>query len=69
MDRITLGIDGMSCGHCVAAVKKELAAVRGVTVDDVAIGSASLQYDPGVTSPERIAEAVDRAGYAVTSKR
>lgn len=69
MNSITLNIGGMSCGHCVAAVKKQLAAVSGVTVDDVAVGSASVHYDPGVTSPERIAEAVDRAGYTVTSSR
>ena len=69
MDHITLSIDGMSCGHCVATVKKELASVSGVTVDNVAVGSASLHYDPRLTSPERIAEAVDRAGYAVTASR
>jgi copper chaperone len=69
MDRVVLSIDGMSCGHCVAAVKKELAAVGGVTVDDVGIGTASVRYDPAVTSAQRIAEAVDRAGYTVTASR
>jgi copper chaperone len=69
VDQIVLSIDGMTCGHCVAAVRKELAAVGGVTVDDVAIGTASLTFDPGITSVERIAEAVDRAGYTVTASR
>ena len=68
MERITLDIDGMSCGHCVAAVKTELATVDGVAVDDVRIGSATLRYDPQVTTPERIAEAVDRAGYQVVTQ-
>jgi copper chaperone len=67
MEKITLGIDGMSCGHCVAAVKKELAGVQGVAVDDVAIGSATVRYDPAVTSLDRISEAIGDAGYVVSS--
>jgi copper chaperone len=63
MTRTTLGIDGMSCGHCVASVKKALAALDGVTVENVAIGSATVAYDPSVVSPEKIADAISDAGY------
>ncbi|HEX8849888.1 MAG TPA: cation transporter [Gemmatimonadaceae bacterium] len=63
MTRTTLRIDGMSCGHCVAAVKKALAGVDGVTVDSVAIGTATVEYDPSVASVEKIADAVNDAGY------
>lgn len=69
MDRITFEIDGMSCGHCVAAVRKELAGVNGVAVDDVAIGSATVHYDPSLTSAERIVDAIGDAGYTVSSTR
>ena len=69
MDRITLGIDGMSCGHCVAAVTKELAGVNGVAVEDVRIGAATVRYDPALSSPERIADAIGDAGYTVISTR
>ena len=69
MERITFDIDGMSCAHCVAAVKKELADVAGVAVDDVTIGSATVHYDPAVVSPDRISDAIGDAGYAVRSAR
>lgn len=67
MQKISLAIDGMSCGHCVAAVKKELAAMPGVAVDEVTIGSATVRYDPAVTSVERISHAVVDAGYVVSA--
>ena len=56
-------IEGMSCGHCVQAVKKALEELRGTTVQDVAVGRATVEYDPAVASPEKIVEAIDRAGY------
>jgi len=67
MTRTTLKIDGMSCGHCVASVKKALAELNGVTVENVAVGSAVVSYDPAVASPEKIAEAVGDAGYAASA--
>jgi copper chaperone CopZ len=63
MDKLTLAIDGMSCGHCVSRVKQTLAALPGVQVNDVTIGSASLAYDASVTTPENIATSVSAAGY------
>ena len=63
MTRTTLKIDGMSCGHCVTAVKKALLDLDGVTVESVAVGTATVQYDPAVASPEKIAEAIGDAGY------
>jgi len=66
MTRTTLKIDGMSCGHCVASVKKALDHLDGVTVQNVAVGSATVEYNPDVSSPEKIAEAVSDAGYAAT---
>ena len=43
MEQQALAIDNMSCGHCVARVKKTLEAVPGVTVSDVQIGSARVE--------------------------
>jgi copper chaperone CopZ len=64
MSHTTLKIDGMSCGHCVTAVKKALEGLDGVTVESVAIGSATVEYDPAVVSPEKIVGAVSDAGYS-----
>jgi copper chaperone len=67
MTRTTLKIDGMSCGHCVTAVKKALLDLDGVTVENVAVGTATVQYDPAVASPEKIAEAISDAGYTAAA--
>ncbi len=64
---LTLHITGMSCGHCVAAVKKALAAVPGIELDRVEIGTATLQFDATKTDMAHIAHAVEDAGYAVAS--
>jgi copper chaperone len=66
MNRTTLKIDGMSCGHCVASERKALTELNGVTVEQVAVGSATIAYDPAVASPEGIAGAMSDAGYAAT---
>ncbi len=63
MEHLTLKIDGMSCGHCVARVEKALRKLDGVSVNRVEIGSADLVYDPAKTPFERIREAIDDAGY------
>ena len=64
MEQAKIAIEGMSCGHCVAAVKGALGQLDGVQVKDVAIGSATVAYDPAAVTPERIARAVADEGYA-----
>lgn len=63
MQTVTLQINGMSCGHCVNAVRQALEAVPGVTVENVAIGSARVSYEPDKTKTTDITEAVTDAGY------
>ena len=63
MENLTLQIDGMSCGHCVARVEKALSRLDGVEVRNVAVGSAEMSYDPSRVSAGRILEAVDAVGF------
>ena len=63
MNRTTLRIDGMSCGHCVMSVRKALEAIDGVQVESVAVGTASVEFDPTRASTDVIVEAVNEAGY------
>ena len=63
MKELKLTIEGMSCEHCVRAVKNRLTATPGVTVEDVEVGSATLQYDPVKTNVEQIEEAIADEGY------
>jgi copper chaperone len=67
MDKLTMQITGMTCGHCVAGVTRALKGVPGVTVDQVAIGTASVAYDPTATTPADITTAVEDEGYHVVS--
>jgi copper chaperone len=69
METVTININGMSCGHCVAAVQKALAAVPGVTVGNVAIGSATISIDPAAGSLAAAESAIDDAGYDVVKGR
>lgn len=64
MEQAKIAIEGMSCGHCVAAVKGALGRLDGVQVKDVAIGSATVAYDASAVTPERIVQAVADEGYA-----
>jgi copper chaperone len=65
MNRTTLTIEGMSCGHCVGAVRQALGRVAGVQVEQVEIGSARVAYDPERTRPEELREVVEEEGYRV----
>ncbi len=66
---VTLAITGMTCGHCVAATKKSLASVPGVS--DVAVTldppRAVVTYDPAKADAARLAAAVREAGYAAAT--
>jgi copper chaperone CopZ len=52
----------------VARVNKALSSLPGVTVEDVTVGSARIRFEPDRTSLERIASALDEAGYPVTGE-
>jgi copper chaperone CopZ len=60
---LKIAIDGMSCGHCIAAVSHALRELPGVTVEQIAIGSASVALDPRLASPQAVVAAVEEAGY------
>jgi copper chaperone len=64
MERLHLEIDGMSCEHCVRAVKDALQQVPGTAVEEVEIGRATVAYDPARATPEQLMDAVADEGYA-----
>jgi copper chaperone len=67
METITMNVQGMSCGGCVASVTRVLKAVPGVT--DVAVtlepGAAKVTFDPAKTGAPALRSAVEDAGYDV----
>ena len=69
MENATLTIEGMSCGHCVQAVKRALEGVPGVEVREAEIGSATIGYDAAKVSLEQVSGAVEEEGYRVAGAR
>ncbi len=60
---ITLGIDGMTCGGCVNAVKKVLTRLPGVADAQVEIGQAKVTYDEAEVDEPKLRAAIEKAGY------
>ena len=58
-----LTIAGMSCGHCVMSVKRELTKLANVRIEDVQIGKALVHYDDTLVTWQEISGAIERAGY------
>lgn len=67
METVTLQVNGMTCGGCVASVTRVLRAVPGVGQVAVALepGTAVVSYDPQVTGLPALQHAVEDAGYDV----
>jgi copper chaperone CopZ len=67
MERITLHIEGMSCGHCLNAVRQALSDRAGIRVESVQMGRAVVSYDAQVTAPSAIESLIADAGYSATA--
>ncbi len=67
MKTVQLSIQGMTCGHCVLSLKKELSKIAGLTINTVEIGKASLDIDETKVTEKILQHAVEEAGYSVVS--
>lgn len=68
MPHTTITVEGMTCGHCVTAVRSEVGDLPGVT--DVVVDLGSGQVDITSEAPldaAALAAAVDEAGYVVVA--
>lgn len=64
----TVTVEGMTCGHCVAAVTEELQQVPGVSGVDVDLGSGDVTITSDAPLDRAaVAAAVDEAGYSLRS--
>ena len=64
-DEMVLSVPGMSCGHCEAAVKREVEAVAGVETVDVDLTAKSVTVRGTRLDRDTIVAAIDEAGYEV----
>jgi len=65
METVTLKVDGMTCGGCVASVTRVLKATPGVADAVVKLDakSATVTFDPARTSVSALKSAVEDAGF------
>jgi len=62
---VTIPVKGMSCGACVANVKRHVAAVKGVQAVQVSLEKreATVTYTAGTVSPEQLVKTINGLGY------
>jgi Cu+-exporting ATPase len=67
---LDLPIEGMTCASCSSRLEKQLNLLPGVKAAvNLATENARIHYDPTQVTPERIAEAVNKTGFAVAPRR
>ena len=61
----TIPVDGMSCGSCVARLKRGLKPIDGVVEVHVSLEqrNAVIRYDEGKVSADRLVAAINDLGY------
>ncbi len=64
-EELVIGIEGMSCMHCVGKVNKGLEAMEGVFSAEVDLEGkkASVRYDPDRVEAEAIRKKIADLGY------
>ncbi|HWN18803.1 MAG TPA: heavy metal translocating P-type ATPase [Gemmatimonadales bacterium] len=70
-DSATIPVSGMTCAACSARVQRTLEKTTGVSSASVNLmtGSATVDFDPVTTTPERLVEAIRTTGYGAELPR
>lgn len=56
-------VEGMTCGHCTAAVTDELTAVDGVETVNVDLETKRVEVRGSALDDQVLVAAIDEAGY------
>jgi copper chaperone len=64
----TFNVPEMSCGHCKAAVERELNRLSGVEYSnaDFEKGTVEVSYDESRMTTGKLKDAIEEAGYSIT---
>ncbi|OUM90750.1 MAG: hypothetical protein BAA01_07160 [Bacillus thermozeamaize] len=64
---VVLKVEGMTCGHCKAAVEKAVRGLNGVSSATVDLDkkTVAVDYEPGKVSTEEMKKAIAEEGYEV----
>jgi len=65
METTRIKVEGMTCGGCVASVKRALQQIDGVTNVEVSLdqAQASVDYDPARVNESQLRTAIEDAGF------
>lgn len=68
--RVVLAVSGMHCGSCADGITAMLKRTEGVlevstTFED---RESKVRFDPAVTSPAKLIEAIEKLGYKASVK-
>jgi copper chaperone len=67
MEKVTLNVEGMSCGHCVKAVEGSVGALNGVSTVRVDLENkkVDVEFNQDEVTLDVIKETIDDQGYEV----
>ena len=65
MQTAQIKVEGMTCGGCVASVKRALQQIDGVETVEVSLDQAQarVQYDPARVNESQLRSAIEDAGF------
>ncbi|KAK4058582.1 Cu(2+)-transporting P-type ATPase [Microbotryomycetes sp. JL221] len=65
LDTVTLSVQGMTCGACVASIENGLKDQHGIHSVQVALlaEKAVIEYDPILWTPDKLAEEIEDMGF------
>ena len=66
-ETIVFEVDGMSCGHCVAAVTRAVQAVRPGAAVEIDLATRRVEIGAEPTRAAELRAAIEDAGYTVVS--
>lgn len=58
-------VGGMSCKHCVEAVRQGIEALPGIDALDVVVGRVRVEFDGSQVNTNQVIAAIADAGYDV----
>ncbi|MEW9049662.1 MAG: copper chaperone CopZ [Neobacillus sp.] len=67
MEKVTLKVQGMSCGHCVKAIEGSVGELSGVNSVKVNLDAATVdvEFNQEAVTLETIKETIDDQGYDI----
>ncbi|MCI2256469.1 copper chaperone CopZ [Domibacillus sp. PGB-M46] len=67
MQKITLKVQGMSCGHCISSIEGNVGKLSGIESVKVYLdkGKVDVSFDSTVVSLKEIKDVIEDQGYDV----